>query len=97
MRQRRLCKNLERLIVIDFVLVQNAAMAVIGVLAHADVRDDVAVGIFFLDGTDALLHDAVFIPRRRAACVLVRGDTKQQHAAHASVHARLNFLAHTVG
>ena len=47
------------IIVHGVVVVEDTAVAVIGVLAHTDICDDDEVGQSGLEGADTLLYDAV--------------------------------------
>ena len=52
----------------------------LGVLAHADVGDDVELGIVRLDRADRLLHDAVLVVRLAADLVLALGRPNRMTA-----------------
>ena len=52
------CKQLEGLVVVDIAILDHAAVAVIGVLTHADVGDYQQFGNFGLNRLDGLLNDA---------------------------------------
>ena len=59
-------------------LAQHAAVAVVGVLAEADVGDAAACsGSCCAQGAERALHDAVVAPRRAADGVLVLRDAEQ--------------------
>ncbi len=79
-----LSEQLERHVVDDAaVVVERTAVPVARVLAHADVGDDVEVGIVRLDGADRLLHDAVLGIRPAAGFVLGLGQPEQDHRGDA--------------
>ena len=61
--------------------IDDAAVAVVGVLAQADVGDDEHVRHLALDRADRRLHRRLRIVGRRADVVLVIGQAEQQHAA----------------
>ena len=63
----------------------DAAVAVAGVLAHADVADDDQPGLGLLDGADSLLDYAVFGVRPGAHIVLDARDAEQQDGGDAQV------------
>jgi hypothetical protein len=70
-RDRGTGEHLEGDVVDDAaVLVERAAVAVRGVLAHAHVGDDVVLGIVRLDGADRQLDDAV-LGKRAAPCLVL--------------------------
>jgi hypothetical protein len=63
----------------------DAAVAVAGVFAQADVgdEDEFLRGRGLLDGAQSLLHDAVFIPCAGALLVLGFGQAEEEQAAEA--------------
>ena len=89
-------QHLERPVVVDIVTAQDAAVAVRGVLAHADVRDDIQLGRDGAERTDALLHNAVRVPCR-AVLVLVLRQTEQQYTRHAVCAHALDRSAQHIG
>ena len=71
-------------VVVDLaVAADHAAVAVVGVLAEADVGDHGQAGHLRLDRGDGLLHGAVGAPGAAALSVLVVGQAEQQHRGHA--------------
>ncbi len=73
-------QELERLVVQQVpVLVQHAAVAVIRVLAEADVGDDDEIRARVLEAADRLLDDAVLREALEAQRVLRRRDSEEQH------------------
>ena len=63
MGERGTREQLQRRIVIDLAVPQNAAVPVIRVLAHADIRDDDQIRDFLLEGAHSQLHRTFFVPR----------------------------------
>ena len=61
----------------------HAAMAVVGVLAHADVGDHGEPGHVLLDFANRALHLALVVPRLAAAGVLALRDAEQDHRRNA--------------
>ena len=76
---------LQGLVVVHVLPVQNAAVAVGGVLAHAHVADIVQVRHLPLGKAERALDDAVLAPGPGAALVLVVRDAEEHHAGHARV------------
>ena len=74
------------------MVMENTAVAVVGVLAHAHIGDYIALGKLFLDGSNALLYHPVGIPGRGAAGILMGGNAEKQHPADPGVQTFLNFL-----
>ena len=97
MGQGGLCQDLQGLVVVHLMVVEDAAVAVVGVLAHAHIGDDIAVGVGGLNGPDALLHHAVGVPGGGTAGVLVGRDAEQQHPADAGIHTSGDLLTDPVG
>jgi hypothetical protein len=59
------------------VVVDDTAMAVIGIFTEADVSDDQkAVTILFFDRAYGTLHDAIGAPGFATRCILAFGDTE---------------------
>ena len=90
-------QNRQGFVIVHGMTMDNAAVAVVGVLAHAHIGDHIALGISSLDGADALLDNAVGIPGGGAAGVLVGGNTKEQHPADTGGHTGGDFLPDPVG
>src|SRR6185437_10817344 len=80
-RQRLTREQLERGVVVHRAVAQHAAVTVIGVLAHAHVRDRDELGKLALEGAHGFLHRAALVPRRGADRVLGIGNAEEQHAA----------------
>ena len=75
------------------VLVQDAAMAVVGVLAEAFVRHEQhAVAERLPQRPQRLLHDAFVVQGAGAGGVLVRGDAEQDEGADAEVDGGADLL-----
>ena len=71
-------EQLEREVVDDLAVLHHAAVAVVHVLAQADVGDHDQLGHLVLDGADGELHDAFGVVGAAGRRVLVRGDAEQQ-------------------
>ena len=81
MRERRAREQLERRVVVDLSVLENAAVPVVGVLAHADVGDHYQIGYLFLQGLHPFLDRGVFVPRRGADGVLRLGYPEENHSS----------------
>ena len=79
------------------VVVEHAAVAVVGVLAEADIGRDHEARRGGPDGARRDLHGAVRIPRGRALGVLRRGQAEQDHAADAGGGGALRLGRRQVG
>ena len=89
---------LERLVVVEAAVGQalataalgfvadDAAVAVVGILAHADVRHDDQLRRRCLEGADALLHNALGGKVLEAHRVLVLRQAEEDHSGHAQLH-----------
>jgi len=55
-------QHLQGLIIVHLMAAEDAAVAVVGVLAHTYVGDDIKVGVLGLDGPNGLLDHAVLVP-----------------------------------
>lgn len=75
-------KQLKGPVVVDLSAVQNAAVPVGGVFAHAHVGDEIEFGKVPFGQPQRLLHRALVVPRARAAFVLMRGQPEEQHGGH---------------
>ena len=71
-REGDACQQRQRGVVVDLAVVQDAAGAVRGVLAEADVGQDREPGRCVADRADRALHRASVVPGRRALLVLAR-------------------------
>ena len=96
MGQRRLRQQLQRFVIIDVVIAENAAMAVGGVLAHAHIGDDVHFWMQHLCPHDRPLDDAVRGVGLAAHRVLVRRDAEQHDAADPRLRQAVQYLAHAI-
>ena len=92
MRQRGAHELTDGRVVDNRPVDQQAAVAMIGVLAEADVGDDQRAWHLALDGANGRLHRRLRIVRRRSHIVLVLGQAEQQHARHAVGLRRGGFL-----
>ena len=72
-------QQLEGGVVEDAVALDDAAVAVVGVLAEADVGDHAHLRDRVLDGADGLLHHPVVVVGLGAPGVLVLGDPEEDH------------------
>src|SRR5439155_11170708 len=76
--------ELERWVIGDGLPREHAAMAVVGVLAQTEVRDQQSVGAeCFSEVAQGTLDDTVLRPRLRALRILLHGDAEQHEAPHA--------------
>ena len=91
MRDRRPDQLFNRWIVGDLAVFDDAAVAVIGVLAQTDVGDHEAVRHFAFDGANGRLDRRLRIVGRRSHIVLVVGQAEQQHALDAVGARRRGF------
>ena len=80
---RHLGEQFERHVVDDLAVLHHPAMAVVHVLAQADVGDHDQVGCLVFDGAHGELHDALGVVGAARRRVLVRGDAEQQHRRNA--------------
>ena len=85
LRRRDFLQELQRLVVIDIMAFEMAAMAVRRVLAEADVADDHEVRDFLLDGGDGALYRALHVPGRAAVRVLVLGQAENLDSGDAEL------------
>ncbi len=76
-------QQLDRDVVVDLAVADEAAVAVRGVLAEADVGDHREVGVGLLEGADRHLHDALVVVGARAGLVLGGGDAEEEDGADA--------------
>ena len=76
----------------DLVVDHDAAVAVVRVLAKADVGDHQDVRRFPLDRADGRLHRPLRVVRGRPDVVFVVGEAEQQHALHAGGAGDFDFL-----
>ena len=83
-------------IVVYLVTMEDAAVPVVRILAHADVGNDGKVRIPGLDGPHGLLNDPVFRPGGGAAGVLFRGEAEEDAVLHAVGQTLLHGEAHAV-
>ena len=98
MGEGHLAQQFEGLVVVDGgAAVQNAAVSVGGIFAHAHVGDAVYLWEVLFDLPQCLLYDAVFIPCRGTQLILVGGDSKQQDLVYAGLYKLLHRLAYRIG
>src|SRR5262249_35284046 len=90
-------EQLERRIVRDVPSFDDAAVAVIGVLAEADVGDEDDARDFLSKLLEGPLHDAVRVPRAGSARVLRGRDAGEDDAWYTFVPGRLRLLDQGVG
>ena len=83
-------------IVVYLVTMEDAAVPVVRILAHADVGNDGKVRIPGLDGPHGLLNDPVFRPGGGAAGVLFRREAEEDAVLHAVGQTLLHGEAHAV-
>ena len=79
-------------IIVHVAARDHAAMAVIGVLAQADVPDDDQIGDRALYRANRLLHDPLIVVRLRASRVLRRRNPEQDHAAQSERRGALGIF-----
>src|SRR4029077_14259622 len=79
-RERLLRKQFQRRIVGHFAIFDQAAMAVIGIFAKADVRDDHQIEFGPPDRLDGALHDARRRISLRSALIFMFGNAKKDYA-----------------
>ena len=84
-RQRLLGEDFERGVVGDFTVFDDAAVAVVGVFAEADVGDDDEIEIRFADGFDGALDDAVCAGGAGAGGVFRFGKAEENDAGDAEL------------
>ena len=72
--------------------VSTPAVAVVGVLAQADVGDHEQLGVRGLDRARGELHDALVVPGAGALGVLLGGDAEQQHGGDAEREGAAGLL-----
>ena len=75
-------EQLERVVVLDLAVPQDAAMPVARVLTQADVGDERQVRHLGPKGSQGALDDPVGVPRARSFLVLFLGDPEQEHGAN---------------
>jgi hypothetical protein len=83
MRDRRFGQQLDRQVVVDLAVADEAAVTVRGVLAEADVADHGQLGMGLLQRPQRHLHDPLVVVGPRAGLVLVGGDAEEQDRADA--------------
>jgi hypothetical protein len=93
MADRRPREQVERLVVGDSVAVEHAAVAVVRVLAEADVGQERQPRNPGAQRAERPLDDAVVVPGPRPFGVLLLRDAEQEHRAHAGAR-ELRALAH---
>ncbi len=78
---RRFRQQLDRQVVVDLAVADEAAVAVRGVLAEADVGDHGQVGVGLLQRPDRHLHDALVVVGAGAGLVLAGRDAEEEDRA----------------
>ena len=76
-----LCEQFQRLVVVDIMAAQHAAVTMRGVFTHADVADHVQLRAGFLCLAECLLHNAILGIGLAADFILVIRDAEQHDAA----------------
>ena len=89
-------RELQGGVVVHAAVVDDAAVAVVGVLAHADVGGYQHAGVVALDGAHRLLHDALGVVTLGAERVLLGGQAEEQHAADAKLGGLTDLLGHDI-
>jgi len=89
-------QHLQGLVVVHALAAEDAAVAVVGILAHAHVGDHIEIRVFGLDGPDGLLHHAVLCPGGGAHGVLLTGQAEEDAVGHPGGQAVGHRLAHRV-
>ena len=82
-RDRRPREEVERLVVHDLAVAQDAAVAVRGVLAEADVGDQDELRLLAPQRAECALDDPVVLPRARALLVLLLRDAEEEQGLDA--------------
>ena len=95
-RDRHAREQLERRVVLHLAVLDDAAVAVRGVLAQAHVRHHQQLLAGRADRADRLLHDAVVGVALGAERVLGRGQPEQDHAADPELLDLLSLARHLV-
>src|SRR5262249_36629796 len=88
--QRLLSENFQRGIVGDFIVFDDAAMAMVGVFAEANIGDDQQAQFRLANGFDGALHNAVFSQRTCTSRVFRFRESEKDHPGDAEV---LDFAA----
>ena len=91
-----LAQKFQGLVVIDPVVVDDAAVSVVGVLAHADIGYHHHVGMVFLDHPHGFLHDAFGVIPFGAQGVFLGGQSEQQNGRDAQLQGLANLLGQHV-
>ena len=92
MRERRIGDMRDGHVVENLVALDDAAVAVRGVFAEADVGDDDQMRHLALDRADGALHRRVGVGGFRAGRILAVGQAEEQHAEDAICLRRRRFL-----
>ena len=83
MRQRFFDEQLQRAVIIDVTVFDNAAVAMVGVFAQTDVGHNQKAGNLFFDSADRLLHDAGVRIGLRAHGIFVFGNAEKNNCRDA--------------
>ena len=93
-----LAQQLQGLVIVYPVIGDHAAVAVVGVLAHANVGDHHHAGMVLLDHADSFLHDSLGIVALSAQRVLLGRQPEQQDGGDAQLRSLANvFRQHVQG
>src|SRR4029450_1533280 len=96
MRDRSAREHFERRVVVDFVSVQDPAVAVRGVLAQADVGQQQQLRKAAAQLAQGALPDTVLGPRAGPFVVLLVGDAEENDRLHAEAHELFHFARDVV-
>jgi len=83
-------------IIVDDLSLNNPAVAMIGILAKADIRDNRQVGNAAFNRLDSLLHDTVFIVGRRSQGIFLFRYAKEHHGRYVQVPGFFCYLYQVV-
>jgi hypothetical protein len=89
-------QTVQGFVVVHLLAAEDTAVAVVRILAHAHVGDDVKIRILCLDGPDSLLDNALLRPGGGAAAVLLRRQAEEDGVGYAVGQTFLHSLTHAV-
>src|SRR5256885_11349140 len=78
-------EELEGRIVVDVAILYQAAVAVVGILAEADVGDEEQARRRLADGAERARDDALGVGGAAPACILPLGHAEEDDGRHAQV------------
>ncbi len=78
MRQSALGQERDRIVIVDFSIAHNTAVAVIGICAQTTVSKNDCLRNARLDAPDRSLDNPLFLVSARSAVVLMIRNSKQQ-------------------